>query len=364
MAITMIELTGGPRERGRRHGALLKREIGRLWSGWVASAARQEPSITERELLAFTGAHRYAAGEFSGELVAEVQGIGEGSGIGADRAFALSCWDELCSWFACRGGPRGGGCTSFAVRRPAGFVIGQNQDAWTWWRPVVVTRHHEPGGASPPVLVATHPGVLGVLGLNGNGLGIVANSLLPSDRDVGVPFTFVLRAALGSETVGEAAGMIAAAPRATGANWVIASADEAVDLETTRDRACLTTVADTCGHSNHYLADELTDLECGIDGLPDTVLRAQRMGALLHDSGDDRRVETLLEHLSDHQGHPTAICRHPARTSEEMETLAATVLVPGENLMIVTDGPPCANDPEGFRVEVSRCDTACERTDA
>jgi hypothetical protein len=353
VALLTLNLIGAPRERGLQHGRLLRDEIRRLWSGWVACGARQDPPRSEAQLLAFTGAHRPAAQAFAPHLVAEIDGIGEGSGLGPERAFALSCWDELCSWFADGGGARGGGCTSFAVRRPGqGFVIGQNQDAWTWWRPVVVLSHRDPAGDRPDVMVASHPGVLGVLGVNAERLAIVANSMVPTDRDTGVPFSVLLRAALHDGDVAAAIRTIGDAPRATGANWVVATAAEAVDLETTHTHAVATTVLDRHTHSNHYLCPELTPFEDGIDALPDTEPRVRRMTALLQRAGqEDCGVATLLEHLSDHDGHPTAICRHPAATIHDMETLAATVIEPGTRTMTVTDGPACVSPAERFELQ-------------
>jgi isopenicillin-N N-acyltransferase-like protein len=352
MALLTLELTGDPRERGLRHGRLLRDEIRRLWSGWVACGTRQDRPRSEAQLLSFTGAHRPAAQAFAPHVVAEIDGIGEGSGLGSERAFALSCWDELCSWFAAGGGVRGGGCTSFAARRPGqGFVIGQNQDAWTWWRPVVVLSHRDPAGDRPDVMVASHPGVVGVLGVNAAGLAIVANSMVPTDRDAGVPFSVLLRAALHARDVAAAVRTIGDAPRATGANWVVATAAEAVDLETTRTHAVATKVLEHHAHSNHYLSQDLTAFEDGIEALPDTEPRVRRMTALLQRAGQqDRGVATLLGHLCDHDGQPTAICRHPAATIDDMETLAATVIEPGTRTMTMTDGPPCISPAERFEL--------------
>ncbi|HWE12896.1 MAG TPA: C45 family peptidase [Solirubrobacteraceae bacterium] len=353
MAIVELELTGGPRERGCRHGAALRPEIEHLWSQWVACGARQAQPINEGAILSFTGAHEAAAEKFTPDLAEEVDGIGEASGIGYHRAFALSCWDELCSWLAGRGGPRGGGCTSFAVVTPDGPVIGQNQDAWTWWRPVVVARHTDRGQA--PLLVTTHPGVVGVLGLSGAGVGIVANSLMPDDRAPGVPFAFVLRLALAAATAEGAVASILDTPRATGANWVVADGDAAFDVETTHAEAHVTRVRRAHAHSNHYLAPELKPREDGIASLPDTVQRESRMRSLLCASDPEGETPaSLLRHLADHAESPTAICRHPAVALDDMETLAATVIAPAENLMLVTDGPPCHRVPRPFSVSRER----------
>jgi isopenicillin-N N-acyltransferase-like protein len=356
MSVVSLDLCGTPHERGLAHGTRLQEEITALYEGWVQCAARQSPPIRELELLEFVGEHLAHASDFAPAWIEQVAGIGAGSRLGSERAFALSCWDELCSWFAVRGpgeGGRGCGCTSFAARTARGgsVIIGQNQDAWRWWKPVVIVEESDPGGSIPRTLCAAHPGVLGVLGVNEHGVGIVANSLLPSDRAPGVPFAVVLREALRQKTLADAIGTIVQAPRAGGANYVVADAEAAVDIETTHGEAHVTYVTDYFAHSNHYLNERFAGLDVGASLLPDTYLRAGRMRALL--AGDDCSAEVAraVKHLADHEGAPTAICRHPARDVDDMETLAATIIVPGEAAMYVTDGPPCSSEATRFALQ-------------
>lgn len=349
MTVIKLELTGTARERGLQHGAQLEQEIIGLYDGWMQCAARQSPPIDERELLAFVGEHVGPAREFAPDWVEEVDAIGEASGIGLERAFALSCWDELCSWFTVRdadAGRRGCGCTSFAARTPGrdSVVIGQNQDAWRWWRPVVILQESDPAGSIPRMMCAAHAGVLGVLGVNEHGIAIVANSMMPDDRAPGVPFAVVLRQALCQRTLADAIGVIVTAPRATGANYVVADTDAAVDIETTHSRSHVTYVTDYFAHSNHYLNDRLAGHDLLGPLLPDSYLRAGRMRALLAGDGGRADVARIVEHLSDHEGAPTGICRHGGDDVDDMETLGATVIVPAEGAMYVTDGLPCSSE--------------------
>ena len=357
MAIVELELTGGARERGRQHGTALRSEIEHLWSQWVAWGARQAQPIDEAAILSFTGAHEAAAERLTPVLTEEVAGIGEASGIGYHRAFALSCWDELCSWLPGGGGSRGGGCTSFAVVTPKGPVIGQNQDAWTWWRRPRRRAPHRSG--SGHAASGYPPGGARCAWTLRHRSGDCRNSLTPDDRAAGLPFAFLLRSALAATTARGAVANILDTPRATGANWVVADGDMALDVETTRAEAHVTQVGRTYAHSNHYLAPELKPREDGIASLPDTVERECRMRGLLHDTDPGRETPgSLLRHLADHAGSPKAICRHPAAAIDDMQTLAATVIAPGEHVMLVTDGPPCRNAPRSFVISRERARAA------
>ena len=61
-------------------------------------------------------------------------------------------------------------------------------------------------------------------------------------------------------------------------------------------------------------------------------------------------VDAVLALLSDHEGAPTAICRHPARDIDDMETLGAAVVVPAERALYLTAGPPCRSEVQRFAV--------------
>lgn len=347
-----LRLVGSPRERGQQHGEALGREIRALYQQWLSCAGRLVPPLNEAELLAFTGRHLAIANAWAPAWIDEVEGIGEASGLGTERAFVLSCWDELCSWFAVRSREAASaGCTSFAVTGNSKVIIGQNQDAWGWWRPVVVLEEQDSIGLVPSTICASHPGVLGTLGVNAYGIGLVANSLVPADRDVGVPFAIVMREALRQSNLAAALGVILTAPRATGANFVLADEQQAVDIEATHSQAHVSYVTDVFAHSNHYLHDRFAPSDLGAPLLPDSYLREGRMRSLLTAAGDPKTVEVLARCLSDHDGAPTGICRHPPGHLDDMETLGASIIVPAEAALYISDGRPCSGEFSRFTAE-------------
>lgn len=339
MSIVQITVAGDAHERGRQHGAQLRGEIGDLYERWLSCGLRQGPPLGERELLDFAQAHVAAARGYAPTWVEEIAGIADGAGLAFEQAFLLSCWDELCSWFSVHSAqPLAAGCTALAARGPE-VLIAQNQDAWGWWRPVVMIRSH-PDDGTPSAVYGAHPGVLTTLGVNEVGIGLVANSLLPADRDFGVPFAIVAREVLAQRTLAEALGAVLRAPRATGANFIVASEEAAIDVEASHAQADVTYVADRLAHANHYLSPRLAEQDVGAPLLPDSYLREGRMRALLGDARPSR-PEEALRLLADHEGGPTSICRHPAADIDDMETLGAVVVVPSERALYVTDGPPC-----------------------
>ncbi len=346
--IRELRLKGTPYERGVQHGAALATEIHTLYDAWVACAVRQQPPVSERELLSFVGSHHDPAAAFAPHWMDEIRGIADGAKLDPLRVFALNCWDELCSWFSVRSGEMVAGCTSFALRPNASgrVLIGQNQDASGWWRPVVVLREEAVSGDEPATICTGHAGVIGTTGINEDGIALVANSLIPADRGPGAPFTFVMRQALRQRSLEEAVETVVGAPRATGANYVLASTEAAIDLETTRRQTHLEQVHELFTHSNHYLAKSLIGLERGAALLPDTYRRPGRLQVLISSQSRVLDVKDVIRALSDHDGRPTSICRHRGddpRADDEMETLGAVVAVPDERALYVTDGFPCSN---------------------
>lgn len=348
MSIVAITVTGAPQERGRQHGEQLRREIRALYDRWLACGSRQSPPIGEAELLAFAAAHVSPARTYAPAWVQEIAGIADGSGLAFEQAFLLSCWDELCSWFAVHSGePLSAGCTSLAARGPE-VLIAQNQDAWGWWRPVVVI-DSRPSDATPNAVYGAHPGVLATLGVNEHGIGLVANSLLPADRGIGVPFAVIAREALAQRTLTDAVAAVLRAPRASGANFLLASEEAAVDVEATRSAADVEHVADVFAHANHYRCPRLAAQDVGAALLPDSYLRDRRMRAMLRGT-PPASPEAVVSLLSDHEGAPTSICRHPAAEIDDMETLGAAVVAPAERALYVTNGPPCRGETVRFPV--------------
>ena len=343
LSIPELRLVGTPYERGYQHGSALSGGIARLYSAWVRCGARQARPIGEAELLEFARCHWAPASAFAPHWIDEVRGIADGAGLDVLQVFLLNCWDELCSWLSVRGGTTAVGCTSFAVRSPRTkrISIGQNQDAFGWWKPVVILNERSTGGEIATLCTA-HPGVLGTTGLNERGVALVANSLIPEDRGFGAPFTFVMREALRQKSLEGAVQSVSDSDRSTGANYVLASTDGAFDLETSRSQVSLQSLEQVLTHSNHYMAGTMRALDRGGELLPDTYRRAGRLEILLAsgDAADDPMA--AVEALADHQGWPTSICRHSIGQEDQMETLGAVVAVPDQLKLYVTDGSPCS----------------------
>jgi isopenicillin-N N-acyltransferase like protein len=190
------------------------------------------------------------------ELLEEVSGIAEGSNQSFSRILAYNLMDEEWSYGNARG-QQAAGCTMAAFRADDGnVVIGQTMDIPSihdGTQTVVI--HQRP--RQPDLAVVTAAGMIGLMGVNSHGLGIVVNNLamLPSSSE-GLPVAFVMRGALGQATLEAACAFVEGVPHAVGQHYAIGSPEGLVSYEAAangviRDQEAI----DRFAHTNHPLVN-------------------------------------------------------------------------------------------------------------
>lgn len=346
-AVPVVDLIGGPKERGRSHGEQLRAEIGAFYEAWKAQwryqDKTQESGVSERDLLDYAVAHVPASRHYAPELVEEIEGIAEGSGLSFEQIFALNCFDEI----ACHGpslittGMHG--CTAFAATGRATSdgrtYIGQGWDMPPYYSPYFF-RHS--GGDSPDLLVLSHPGILGGTGINENGLALVWNTLKSRDAGLGVPAPIVLRKGLAATELADMIGRILLARRANGMNFIVGDNVQAMNLELSATRYAVTYSHGVLAHANHHEAPIL--LAAGVEMefpeiVPDSLLRSGRVKELLEQQFGSIEPKMLQDVMKDHANFPGSICRHS--NVRGFETRSAVIYNPTERIAWASNGNPC-----------------------
>src|SRR4030095_8696968 len=112
-------------------------------------------------------------------------------------------------------------------------------------------------------LIITFAGIIGAAGLNEMGLALNINYLSPLDVGLGRLHSVVVRQILGSTQLADALTHPVLPPRAGGAHFLVADRDgNIVSVETTARRfAVAYPEGNAIGHTNHYLASELKEIE-------------------------------------------------------------------------------------------------------
>jgi isopenicillin-N N-acyltransferase-like protein len=286
---------------------------------------------------------------WSPALLEEIDGIAHGSGFDVELIGALNARTELlaasageCSTIACLG-------TATASGSPFGA------QTWDWHEELregwlVWTIEHADGRR---VETLTEAGIVGKVGVNASGVGILLN-ILGHHRDrppVGVPVHALCRRILD-----EADGAVTAMTLAAGAAVSASSAVTIVADDADGGVACTVELSppgpgfvmpDRRGvliHTNHFLADPGRAGDVMVRESPDTLLRLDHARRRMDSIESPIEVEDVLTVMDSHRGGAGAICCHPAAGAmfgERWATLATIVVEPARAELQVTAGGPC-----------------------
>lgn len=355
-----LRISGDARQRGRAYGEQARERIqlsrasyaeifantaGWSWEQAVASAARYEKPIRD----------------LAPDVMQEIEGIAEGSGLPAGDVLAINARTEIifaasAREAAAQRAARARECTALALlsrRTRAGRpLLAQN---WDWmphaFETVVVLEVEQPDDR-PNFVTLVEAGLLAKASMNSAGLGVVTNALVSSaDRgEPGIPYHVMLRLMAGCETLTDAAAMAQAAPRSSSANYLIAHADDvAVNVEAAPGdfRALSWQIPQdgSLAHTNHFLSLPPGVDEVSLYAMPDSLIRLQRVTGELS-GGATWDVKAIGELLSDHAGWPTSICGHPdprVQPIDQDATVLSVVMDLAERQMWLASGSPCTH---------------------
>lgn len=349
--LPLIEVEGGPHQRGRQQGEgaraqilqtlaryreMLPRALNMTWGEGVREARKFLPYGEE--------AFPY--------FVEELRGIAEGAGVDFADIWTLNCYEGLTEtrkqvW----------GCTSVAVRddhTADGHVfLAHNEDWISLDRDHVYVIRGRPDDG-PAFIGLTYGSLLVNIGLNEEGIAVAIDSVYGTDGRVGVPRILCSRAVLNARTIGEAIRACVPKLRAGGYGYLLADAHGELYCVETSATAHQIVYGEEgwLAHTNHYISPKMQALEePGIyAGSHVRLNRARRL--LLAQLG---RVtpESLQALLRDHVNFPDSICAHedPADPLHERgQSLASLVMDLTERVMWAAPGPPCESEYVVYRM--------------
>ena len=290
-------------------------------------------------------------GDYFPDPLDELRGTAHASGVPLERLMVLNARNMLAD--------SSEGCTSIMVADRAsesgkGFA-GQNWDNDPAMGPfsAVITRR---GNGKATFTSWQQPGLVAYMGFSSSGIGICMNALNGPSDSTGLPWYFFVRSILEAETTGDAVQAVNSAPRALTANAAMITNEGPLNLEIAPD-SVESIEADSDGvlvHTNHCVHPGLASNN---EKFPDRIYgqsfeRRDRGRELLSDQLSVGRVS--IDHaktlLSDHDGYPTSICRHPNDDSNTgwQRSVISIILEPSENRMQVSNGNPCENQYETY----------------
>jgi hypothetical protein len=298
MVATPIECRGDGRTRGQAQGEAMRTQIADAFERWAehtAHATGMHPDTYVEALLADTD-FVPAIARHTPDLLEEVRGIAEGSGMTFDNVLAYNLMDE--EWWHQQSLVAGHACSLIAVPADAEHpgLVAQNMDLPDWMDGAqAVVHHHTP---SSEALVLTAAGMIGLTGVNSDGVGVCVNTLamLHHSSD-GLPVAFAMRGALERSSAADAAGFVRGVPHASGQHYAVVGRDGAVGLECSAAGAVESASGESFCHTNHPLRSE--DVDHTVDRPTGSADSHTRMKRLERSAGAVSSAEDCKALLSD-----------------------------------------------------------------
>lgn len=238
-SIPIVELRGGPRERGRAHGEALRAQIAMVRGRWRESLTARFGVDPAAFIETFLGETRFldAMRRWTPALLDEIEGIAEGSGRPPKETLAFQFMDEEW-WFGARRFRRtpapATGCSVVASRAHDGHpsILAQNMDLHGFLDGGQAIIKVRGDGEEPDATILTIAGMIALCGANNAGVGLAVNTLwqLPSAAD-GLPVACVARTILAQRSLREAGVWIRSVRHASGQHYMIGDPDGFASFE-------------------------------------------------------------------------------------------------------------------------------------
>ncbi|MGB5188782.1 C45 family autoproteolytic acyltransferase/hydolase [Robiginitalea sp.] len=231
--LRFLELTGSPYQRGLTHGKALKPEIQeviRLFKQDIAETTQEDPDTFIAKFLEVTD-YKTSVEKWMPDLMQEIQGISEGSGVDFETIFMHQLGDEY--WFNTRD-VMAHSCSSFGVNKSADHpsITAQNMDIPEYYHGFQTVLKIDAPDSNMEIMVLTIPGHLGITGMNSKSVSINCNTLMQLDYGkTGLPVTFIVRGVLEKNSQETALNFIDEVSHASGQNYIIGGPEKVYSLE-------------------------------------------------------------------------------------------------------------------------------------
>jgi isopenicillin-N N-acyltransferase-like protein len=349
-SITVVELRGSPRERGRAHGEALRDQIAAVREQWRESLTARFGIAPAAFIATFLGETRFADAmrRWTPALLEETLGIAEGSGRAREETLAFQFMDEEW-WFGAarfrRAPAATNRCSVVASRGRDGAapILAQNMDLHGFLDGGQAVIQVRGSNGEPDATILTICGMIALCGANDAGVGVAVNTLwqLPSAAD-GLPVACVARSILSKRTLGDARGWIQSVRHASGQHYLIGDPDGFASFEASGARVTevpWSASSPTYAHTNHPLTGGKT-----APANPAEENSRGRYAALCGiAAGKALSVEEVKSALADRTGsHPISVRRDPDNPGATMTFASIVMELARPPAIQIAGGPPCS----------------------
>jgi isopenicillin-N N-acyltransferase like protein len=345
--IPVLKVAGSHRQIGRQIGEAYPEQVR------AAAAFQGEPppaGRTREEQLAIAADYRAVTEAALPWLIEELDGCAEGAGVDPLAFFAASI-EEI--WYEPRTRALTGRCSDLlsgpAATENGHLLVAHNNDlAPSTESKLVAIEKSVPGD---PVVFQIGGAPWLSVGFNSAGLALTGNELSPNDERVGISRSLQVFEIMRATTVNEAVRASLRPDRASSYNNVLAHSDgSVVNVEGSATDAELTGLDEhgTLAHTNHYVCDRMLPFEGDPEYAESSNRRYVRARRLLDEYRGRITRATMREMLSDHEGAPDSLCRHPDPGSSDSKTVFWCVADMTELRITFDRGNPCDSQAQHY----------------
>ena len=337
--IPLIETGGAWRDIGYDVGIAVRDQIQTA----AASTRAELGGIEAVDVMGNIAPYLRATEEVAPDVIAELQGMAEGSGVPFETLFVLNASAELVQSlgrFECTVvGITGAGTADGHV------LLAHNEDATAGWGDLTYVIKAQPEDA-PGYIAFSYAGLLLHQGVNAAGLGSVGNALYARDARPGIPKLLQYRRAITRVTIEEAIRTVSDPRRAYGNNHLFVTADgDLYDVEVSGSQWAMRSGGNRfLAHANHFTLPGMTDLDRE-DDLLNSRLRQTRVETLVEREWGGLDACGLRRLMADHANYPRSICKHHAPESNlDYGTIGSVVIDVTERALWACAGNPCRGE--------------------
>lgn len=350
MKFKEITIQGTPYERGLSHGQQCREEIG-VSIQVYGTLFEELKGLSWEDARKISEFYLSKTRDFAPDYVEEMRGLAEGANVDLLDIAALNARTEIM--FAQLDAQE---CTTLSLLPPAtegGRVIAaQNWDFYRQLRDSIVILHVRQEN-KPNFVMVSEAGMIGGIGMNDRGIGVLLNALTADTTCQGIPLRTRMRAMLDSDTLAEAYAKGSHKPTSVG--HLVATHKDGVAVAFEMDSKGIETIIPEDGvwvHTNHYLGPKMYQAH---DAAPraSTYIRLQRIQVLVKESHGKITKETVMHMLRDHAGYPYSLCTHQNQkdpVTTQYVTNFAIIMDLTEGCFYLAPGNPCESEFEKYDI--------------